>query len=72
LKEIIIINYFKKSGTTKMYQPPWQKNYLDDSDNTGIKIMPGCMVEVRDISRGHFPGMPSVIWVRIGHPPTVD
>jgi hypothetical protein len=65
----LVISDYKVSGINKLYQPPWQENYLKDDDFTGIKILPGSQVEVRDVSMGHFPYMPFVVWVRIGYPP---
>jgi hypothetical protein len=65
----LIIADYKNSGTKKLYQPPWQENYLEDNDYTGIKVLPGSKVEVRDVSMGHFQDMSFVVWVRIGYPP---
>ena len=65
----VVIADYKDSGTKKLFQPPWQKNILGDKDYTGIKLYAGSIVEVRDVSMGHFSGMPFVVWVRIGQPP---
>jgi hypothetical protein len=53
----------------RIFQPPWQENILEEKDYTGIVIKSGSRVEVRDVSFGHFYGMPLALWVRIGHPP---
>lgn len=65
----LVISDYKDSGANKLFQPPWQENYLEGDDFTGIKILPGSQVEVRDVSMGHFENMPFLVWVRIGYPP---
>ncbi|HEX2958972.1 MAG TPA: hypothetical protein VHO70_19210, partial [Chitinispirillaceae bacterium] len=64
----VIIAGYKKEGTTRIFQPPWQENILQEEDYTGLKVKSGSLVEVRDISMGHFHGMPFVVWVRIAEP----
>ncbi len=68
-KRNLIIADYENSGTTKLFQPPWQEGILDDDDYTGVKILKSSRLEVRDVSLGHYPGMPYVVWVRIGHIP---
>lgn len=67
-RNLIIVNY-KTSGVKNLYKPPWQENFLENNDYTGIKIKSNHYVEVRDISLGSFPNMPIVVWVRVGEPP---
>jgi hypothetical protein len=63
-REVIIPDY-RISGTSKLDMPPWKKNVLDNNDYTGIKLPAGTEVEMRDVSLGHFEGMPFVVWARV-------
>ncbi|MBU1053998.1 MAG: hypothetical protein KKC46_09235 [Proteobacteria bacterium] len=65
----LIIADYKINGLSKIYQPPWQENFLEDDDYTGFKLNKGSIAEVRDVSLGAFPNQPAVVWVRIGIPP---
>jgi len=67
-RNVVIINYTTK-GTSDVFQPPWTKNILDEGDYTGVKILKGTIVEIRDVSMGSFPGMPAVLWVRVSYVP---
>ncbi|MBC7572373.1 MAG: hypothetical protein H7319_21975 [Spirosoma sp.] len=61
----VVISDYKISGVAKWNAPPWQENVLDSNDYTGTILPKGTELEVRDVSMGHFEGMPFVVWVRI-------
>jgi hypothetical protein len=56
-RNIVILDFATK-GLTRTFVPPWQQTEgkLLDGDYTGWKLPKGAMVEVRDVSRGSFPG----------------
>lgn len=62
----IIISNFATMGLTKQFEPPWKKNILDDTDDTGLKLSSGAVIEVRDVSLGASPGRDVAVWVRVG------
>lgn len=62
----IIISDFATKGLTKQFEAPWKENMIDDSDDTGLKLSKGAVIEVRDVSLGAFPERDAAVWVRVG------
>ncbi|MCU1281423.1 MAG: hypothetical protein JWM53_4969 [bacterium] len=61
----VVVPHFRSQGLKDSLTPPWQLNTLVADDYTGISLPKDTVVEVRDVSLGHFEGMPFVVWVRV-------
>jgi hypothetical protein len=66
-KREIIISDFQNSGTQLRDTPPWKIDpALLPEDETGLSLVKGSVVEVREVAPGQFPEQNWAIWVKIG------
>jgi hypothetical protein len=68
-RPLYIVDY-KISGITKTNIEPRRKGTLDSSDETGVQLPAGTILEVRKVDEGMYPGEDeSFLWLRVGYPP---
>lgn len=61
---------FKKTGTSQKLVAPITKGIIDEYDKTGVTLLAGTELVVRDISEGRWPDNPNAaLWLRIIYAP---
>jgi hypothetical protein len=67
-RPLYIVDY-KTTGLTKTNTEPRDKGKLDSSDETGVSLLKGTALDVREVSEGAYPGEDqSFLWLRVGYP----
>lgn len=68
-RRLLYIVDYKTFGITKTNVEPRMKGTLDNSDETGVWLTEGTVLDVRKVSEGAYPGEDnSFLWLRVGYP----
>ena len=69
LRKLIILDFQPNANISRLFDSPMMKASLESRDYTGIEILSGTCVEVRDVRIASTYEMPAAVWIRIGKPP---
>jgi hypothetical protein len=68
-KRLLYIVDFKTAGIAKTHVAPPDKGVLDNTDETGVWLPAGTVLDVRRVEQGFYLGKDvSFLWLRVGYP----
>jgi hypothetical protein len=65
-RHVIILDWHTKKWTRRLDRPGLDKGIIgEDEDYTPSTLGAGALMDIGDVSAGHFPGRQDVVWARV-------